>query len=246
MSVIRQVGDFSFCFFNRNGGVSSDSFCSLNCSFNQLDKKENVLQNRKIVKQKFYVNKEIILVNQVHSNKVVFVDKSFDGSKVYADAMITDRKDILLGILTADCAPIVVISKKKFAIIHAGWKGVFSGIIENTIKELYKRGENIKDMQFFVGPHLKKKSFEIKDDFIQIMRKKTSNYLIYISKRKNKKFFDFSCMIEDILQKQNVKSIEISNEDTFTNSKKFFSYRFYIKKGIKNCGRQISLVGIKD
>ncbi len=246
MSVVRQIGNFSFCFFNRNGGVSNDSFCSLNCSFNELDKKGNVLQNREIVKQKFSGNKKIVLVNQVHSNKVVVVDKNFVSGKVFADAMITNRKDVLLGILTADCAPIVVISKKNCAIIHAGWKGVFSGIIENTIKELHKKGESLRNMQFFVGPHLKKKSFEIKDDFIEILRKKTSNYSNYISMRNNSKFFDFSCLIEDILKKQNVKSIEISGQDTFTNSKKFFSYRFYLKKGIKNCGRQITLVGIKD
>tara|TARA_B100001121_G_scaffold282345_1_gene275657 strand:- start:268 stop:957 length:690 start_codon:yes stop_codon:yes gene_type:complete len=228
------------------GGVSKGSFSSLNCSFNKFDKNTNVKKNREIAKNFISEKKEIIFVNQIHSNKVIFINDDYKNEIYKADAMVSSRKDIILGILTADCAPIVVLSKKNFGIIHAGWKGLISGIIENTFNEFVKRGEGLENLKVFVGPHLKTKSFEIKNDFVDLLRKKIPDYKSYILREKNIMKFDFSSLILNIIRRFNIESIEISDEDTFSNNQKFFSYRFYSKQGIKNCGRQISLVGIKD
>ena len=73
-----------------------------------------------------------------------------------------------LGILTADCAPIIVIGKKNFGIIHVGWRGAFSDIIKNTVKTFISIGETNDDLNFFIGPHIQKKSFEVKNDFVSI------------------------------------------------------------------------------
>ena len=244
-SIIKK-GEYVYCFFNRMGGVSKGNFSSLNCSFNKYDKKINVKKNREIAKNFISKKKRIIFVNQIHSNKVIFINDDYKNEIYNADAMVSNRKDIILGILTADCAPIVVLSKKNFGIIHAGWKGLISGIIENTFNEFSKRGEDLKNLKVFVGPHLKTKSFEIKNDFVDLLRKKIPDYKSYILREKNIMKFDFSSLILNIIRRFNIESIEISDEDTFSNNQKFFSYRFYSKQGIKNCGRQISLVGIKD
>ena len=246
MYLIKNKGEYVFCFFNRMGGVSKGSFSSLNCSFNKFDKNTNVKKNREIAKNFISEKKEIIFVNQIHSNKVIFINDDYKNEIYKADAMVSSRKDIILGILTADCAPIVVLSKKNFGIIHAGWKGLISGIIENTFNEFVKRGEGLENLKVFVGPHLKTKSFEIKNDFVDLLRKKIPDYKSYILREKNIMKFDFSSLILNIIRRFNIESIEISDEDTFSNNQKFFSYRFYSKQGIKNCGRQISLVGIKD
>ncbi|MBF91963.1 MAG: hypothetical protein CMP34_04055 [Rickettsiales bacterium] len=246
MYSIKNKGEYVFCFFNRMGGVSKGSFSSLNCSFNKFDKNTNVKKNREIAKNFISEKKEIIFVNQIHSNKVIFINDDYKNEIYKADAMVSSRKDIILGILTADCAPIVVLSKKNFGIIHAGWKGLISGIIENTFNEFVKRGEGLENLKVFVGPHLKTKSFEIKNDFVDLLRKKIPDYKSYILREKNIMKFDFSSLILNIIRRFNIESIEISDEDTFSNNQKFFSYRFYSKQGIKNCGRQISLVGIKD
>ena len=246
MYSIKNKGEYVFCFFNRMGGVSKGSFSSLNCSFNKFDKNTNVKKNREIAKNFISEKKEIIFVNQIHSNKVIFINDDYKNEIYKADAMVSSRKDIILGILTADCAPIVVLSKKNFGIIHAGWKGLISGIIENTFNEFVKRGEGLENLKVFVGPHLKTKSFEIKNDFVDLLRKKIPDYKSYILREKNIMKFDFSSLILNIIRSFNIESVEISDEDTFSNNQKFFSYRFYSKLGIKNCGRQISLVGIKD
>ena len=246
MFSIKNKGEYIYCFFNRMGGVSSGSFSSLNCSFNKYDKNTNVKKNREIAKNFISEKKKIIFVNQIHSNKVIFISNDYKNEIYNADAMVSNRKDIILGILTADCAPIVVLSKKNFGIIHAGWKGLISGIIENTFNEFVKRGEALENLKVFVGPHLKTKSFEIKNDFVELLSKKIPDYKNYILRKKNIMKFDFSSLILNIIRGFNIESVEISDEDTFSNNQKFFSYRFYSKQGIKNCGRQISLVSIKD
>ena len=88
--------------------------------------------------KKFCSKKKKILINQVHSNKIFFIDKITD-QILSGDGIISNRKDLILGVLTADCAPIVILGKKYFGIIHAGWKGAFSGIIENALNFFSKR-----------------------------------------------------------------------------------------------------------
>ena len=239
------VKNYIFCFFGRKGGVSSGNFSSLNCSFNEDDKNSNVVKNRKIINESLGSQKKIIFLNQVHSTKVEFIDRP--RKKILtADSMFTCRKDIFLGILTADCAPLIVLGKKYFGIIHVGWKGALDGVIENTIGEMMKKGEKIHNFYIFIGPHLMKSSFEIKNDFLNLLLGKSKQNEKYIDEFENKKFFDFSMFILDKINKVGIKKIEISRENTYTNNSKYFSNRFFSRRGIKNCGRQISLVGIKD
>ena len=241
MNEIRLYKNYIFCFFSRN---REDKVSSLNCAFNTGDSEARVKKNRNFTAN--YLNKnKIILTNQVHSNIVSCVDNNFS-KNINSDAMITNRKDILLGILTADCAPIIVLGKKYFGIIHAGWKGLIDGIIENTIMKFYSLGETENHLNIFVGPHLSMDSFEVKKDFVDNIKKKIKNYDNFIESKRQKNFFDFSGLIESKLIDLKIMNYEISKENTFSNPKKFFSHRYcYINK-IKYCGRQISLVGIKN
>ena len=167
MNEIRLYKNYIFCFFSRN---REDKVSSLNCAFNRGDSEAIVKENRNFTSN--YLNKnKIILTNQVHSNIVSYVDRNFS-KDINSDAMITNRNDILLGILTADCAPIIVLGKKYFGIIHAGWKGLINGIIENTIMKFNSLGETENDLDVFVGPHLLMDSFEVKRDFVDNIKKK--------------------------------------------------------------------------
>jgi hypothetical protein len=184
-------------------------------------------------------------MNQIHSNKVFFIDKLSEQT-LNGDGIISNRKDLILGVLTADCAPIVILGKKYFGIIHAGWKGTFSGIIENALNFFFEKGECKEDIFVDVGPHLKKNSFEVKDDFLVNFKKQEINSEKYISSIKRKLYFDFSLLIADKIINCGIDNFHISEIDTFQNYNNFYSFRYYFKKGIKNCGRQISLVSIKD
>jgi len=237
--------DFKYCFFTRNGGVSKKNFSSLNCAFNKGDNEVNVKKNREYVRKKFCSKKKIVLINQVHSNKIFYIDKITD-QILSGDGIISNRKDLILGVLTADCAPIVILGKKYFGIVHAGWKGAFSGIIENALNFFFKKGECKENIFVDVGPHLKKTSFEVRNDFLVRSKKQEINSEKYISSIKRKLYFDFSLLIADKIMSCGINNFNISKIDTFQNYNDFYSFRYYLKKGIKNCGRQISLVSIKD
>jgi len=238
--------NFKFCFFSRNGGVSKDhQYTSLNCSKRSKDKKSFIKKNRQLVSDYFKSKKKIISVNQIHSNKVVFVN-DFHTERVNADGMITNRKDIDLGILTADCAPIIIFGKENYGIIHAGWKGAFNGIINKTLEKFDSMGEKTYELSIHIGPHLKKESFEIQSNFFKILKKFKINDQEYIFSSKKKIFFNFTKFLTDQINIFKVKKVHVSKVDTFKNPENYFSYRYYLKKGIKNCGRQMSLVGIKE
>jgi hypothetical protein len=183
--------NFQYCFFTRNGGVSKKNFSTLNCAYNKGDEDKYVKKNREYVLKKFCNKKKIILMNQIHSNKVIFVEKP-NSQTLNADGIISNRKDLILGVLTADCAPIVILGKKYFGIIHAGWKGTFSGIIENAINFFLKKGECKEDIFVDVGPHLRKESFEVKNDFLINLKKLEVDSDKYISSIKRNLYFNFS------------------------------------------------------
>ena len=122
-------------FFNKTGGKSKKIYKSLNCGPGSKDNPSNVKKNLKIVKKKKKISKtakNIFLLHQIHSNKFVYIDEKKFKSKPKADAVITNQKNLPIGILTADCVPILICDEKKnfIAAIHAGWKGAYKGIIK--------------------------------------------------------------------------------------------------------------------
>ena len=148
--------NISHGFFNRAGGKSTSIYKSLNCGLGSKDKTSKIRANLKIVKDKISKkSKNIFLLHQIHSNKFVFIDKNFkfDTKKIKADAVITDQPKIPIGILTADCVPILLHDNKRnmIAAIHAGWKGAFKGIINKVINFMVKKGCNKKNICAAIG-----------------------------------------------------------------------------------------------
>ena len=154
-------------FFNNLGGVSSGIYKSLNCGIGSNDNKANVIKNLKIVSKKIDVKKNIILLHQLHSNKIFFINK-ISKKKLLGDGLVTNVKNIAIGILTADCAPILFCDPKKNIIgaAHAGWRGAYKKIVQKTIKSLKKRGCRAKDLIAIVGPSIAQKNYEVKKDFL--------------------------------------------------------------------------------
>ena len=137
---LEKFKNLKHCFFSRKNGVSKGYYESLNCGSGSGDKKENILRNLEFVAKKITCSKEsLITLNQKHSNQVIHFDN--DGSvknKLTGDAIVSEVKNIGIGILTADCAPVFFYDHKKKTIgcAHAGWKGALNGIIRNTVKKL--------------------------------------------------------------------------------------------------------------
>ena len=143
-------------FFNRLGGKSTGIFKSLNCGPGSSDKKKNILKNLEIVGNKIKTkSKEIVLLNQIHSNKFQYISKnSKPNNKFEGDALVTDKRNMPIAVLTADCAPILIYDgrKKMIAAIHAGWRGAYKDIVKKVIKFMIKKGCSPKSITAVIGP----------------------------------------------------------------------------------------------
>ncbi len=236
-------------FFNRKGGKSIGIYKSLNCGVGSKDKKKNVRENLKIVRNKINKKaKKIFLVHQTHSNKFVYINKNFKISKkkIKADAIITDQKKIPIAILTADCVPLLVYDKKKemVAAIHAGWKGAFKEIIEKVLSFMVKKGCKNNDITVVIGPCIKQKSYKVKEDFKSKFLKKDKNNKIFFKKRKKFIYFDLTNFVKSKLKSCKITNIETINIDTFNTKNNFFSARRSLKLKHGDYGRNISIIMI--
>ncbi len=236
-------------FFNRSGGKSTGIYKSLNCGLGSSDDKNKVLNNLKIVKKKIgKKSKNIFLLNQVHSNKFVFINKNFKNfkKKIKADAVITDQKKIPIAVLTADCVPILLHDSQKnmVAAIHAGWKGAFNGIIKKVLNFMIKKGCNENYITAAIGPCIRQKSYNVKLDFVNKFLKKDSNNKIFFKKKKNIIYFNLPNFIKSQLKSQKIRNIDTINIDTFNKKNNFFSARLSLRSKHDDYGRNISIIMI--
>ncbi len=236
-------------FFNKKGGVSSGIYKSLNCGIGSNDKKNNVLKNLSIVSKKIGCSeRKLVLLNQTHSSKFYFIDKNykFNNKKIKADALITNIKNIAISILSADCAPILFYENKKKIIgaVHVGWRGAYKKILIKIIKYLKKKGCNLKNLHFVIGPSIAQKNYEVGIEFEKkfiSQNKRNKKYFIYL---KNKIFFSLNGYINGQLEGLGIKNIEIIKKDTYNRKNNFFSSR-RSKKNNHDYGRNISTIMIK-
>jgi len=246
-NLIKKYDYISHGFFNKIGGYSNGIYKSLNCGLGSKDKKKNVYKNlRKVCKKIGCNEKNLVLLNQVHSNKIHCIRK-ITKKKITGDSLVTSKKNIAIGILTADCAPILIFDPKKkiIAAIHAGWRGAYKRIIHKTIKSLKKKGSKTKDIVAIVGPSIAQKNYEIKKDFLKKFLKQNSKNIIFFRFVKKKIFFSLSRYIKYQLVNCGVKKIEVINKDTYSEKNNFFSSRRSLKNKNNDYGRNISLIMIK-
>jgi len=243
----KKFKNINHCFFSRKGGFSKGIYQGLNCGKGSEDNKKNVNKNLALVSKKMKINqKRLLLMRQTHSNKVIIINKKNKNSKKFnSDAMITKMKGLGLGVVTADCVPIILYDIKSQIIgcIHAGWKGSSSGIIENTIKKFKKLNSNNKIFAS-VGPCIGKKSYEVDINFYKkFISKSKKNTVYFLKKNNNKKLFNLRKYVNDKLIRLNVK-VDHVNHDTFKEKNRFFSYRRSQKLHEKDYGRCISVISL--
>jgi len=236
-------------FFNKKGGLSKGIYKSLNCGIGSSGKKKNINRNLKIACSKISSSYEkLILLHQIHSNKFYFLNKNYKKNKrkLIGDALITNKKKLIIGVLTADCAPILIYDKdrKIISAIHAGWKGAYKGIIKKVIKFLIKNGSESKNLVASIGPCISQKSYEIKNDFKAKFLKQHKKNQIFFKKIKNKTYFSLNKYIYYQLRSLGLKKIDIIDRDTYNQKNNFFSARRSIHKKENDYGRNISIIMI--
>ena len=233
-------------FFNKTGGKSKKIYSTLNCGPGSKDDPSNVKKNLEIVRRKISKTaKNIFLLHQIHGNQFVYIDKNnIFRSKPKADAVITNQKNLPIGILTADCVPILICDEKKnfIAAVHAGWRSAYKDIISKVINFMIKKGSDPKNITAAIGPAISVKNYEVKEDFKRKFIKKYKNNYKFFKIKHKKLFFDLPNYVKSCLLKNKIKNIETINIDTFNTNNNFFSARRSLKLNHDDYGRNISII----
>lgn len=235
-------------FFTRNQGASAGIYNSLNCGYGSGDDIGKVSENRRRVAAEMGGG-ALCTVHQVHSPRAVIADKPWEHKDApEADALVTDKPGISLGILTADCLPILLADGKNgvIAAAHSGWKGAFGGVIENTIAAMEKLGAALPDIYATIGPAISQKSYEVGAEFFErFIAQDAGNEKFFLeSGRENHYLFDLAGYASHRLSWAGISQINIIAQDTYLNDNSFFSYRRSCKRGEPAYGRQISVIAL--
>ena len=246
---LKKIKALNHCFFSKKNGFSTGMYNSLNCGLGSNDSKLNIKKNLDLVSKKMKIkNNNLVLMNQSHSNKVIVINKkNIKIKKVKCDALITNLKGVALGVLTADCVPIILYDEINHVIgcIHAGWKGAISGIIKNTIYK-FKELNSINKIYASVGPCIGSKSYEVKIEFYQNFMKETIQNKRFFKKiNKDSYLFNLRNYVNNKLKINGVRNIDNVDLDTFKDSDNFFSFRRSQKLGEPDYGRCISTICLK-
>lgn len=239
-------------FFGRQGGVSKGVYASLNCGRGSDDNPNNVKHNLNIVSEIIGLSgKEIATVHQVHGKECVYVDQSWPLDKrPEADALVTDKIGIPIGVLTADCTPVLFYGEKSngspvIGAAHAGWKGAVGGILESTVEKIKELGA--KNTVACIGPCIAQSSYEVSEAFFEAFEDEDheNERFFKASSKSGHLMFDLAGYCASKLSKLGLKNVFIKDLDTYFNEEDFFSYRRATHRGEKDYGRQISLIYIK-
>jgi YfiH family protein len=237
-------------FFTRLGGVSSGIFSTLNCSLFSEDEPNSVRTNRSRVMQRLH-SKTLFSLKQIHSNNVVVIDGNSDSNRVVqADAMVTDRIGVALGVMGADCAAVLFadLDNRIIAAAHSGWQGALSGVTDNVIDTMCDLGARKGRIAAAIGPAIQKQSYEVGDEFMSRFLKQSDmecEDCFSLGQNGQGIHFDLPLYLEHRLFHAGVDQVDRLVEDTYSDEKQFFSYRRSCHKGEEFYGRQISAISLR-
>lgn len=196
-----------------------------------------------------------VLLKQIHGATCLRVDDVL-ADKPEADALITTNPNLSIGIVTADCAPVLFyaplatgggISGGVIGAAHAGWYGAFSGVLEATIVEMMRAGAKLPDIRAAIGPCIAKKSYEVDADFEKpfLHEDPEADRFFHAGKTENKRYFDLAGYCAYRLARANIGQIDLIDHDTYAMPDAYFSHRRGTHSGIPETGRQLSLISLK-
>ncbi len=237
-------------FFGRGGGVSEGIYRGLNVGVGSYDNKDHVAENRRRVAAIFEQPPEALCtLHQVHSSNAVIVHQSVAlADRPQADALVTNQPNLVLGILTADCAPVLFADFGAGVIgaAHAGWKGAYGGVIESTLIGMEKLGAARSNIAAVIGPCIAQKSYEVGAEFVERFSAYDQAQYFIPSPRAGHRMFDLSGFVAGALRAAKVEHIAVMGMDTCADEENFFSYRRTTLRQEPDYGRQISAIMLKE
>ena len=239
-------------FFGRTGGVSTGIFTSLNCGPGSGDDRQQVTENRRRALAELTDAPDACLLTlyQIHSAEAVIVEKSWEmGHGPKADAMATNIPGLALGILTADCAPVLLADAQAGVIgaAHAGWKGALSGVIDSVLQAMEDIGASRARVAAAIGPCIGQANYEVGSEFVAGFEEAdTGNSRWFAPGKKPRHFrFDLPGYVKSRLEVAGVASVEHVGGCTYAEEERYFSYRRATHRGEKDYGRQLSAILLK-
>lgn len=235
-------------FTTRLGGVSEGPFATLNCGYGSGDDPERVTENRaRAMARADIADLPLVTCYQTHSAKAVHVETPWRREEApQVDGMATDRPGIALGILTADCAPILMADAHARVVgaAHAGWRGAVGGVIEATLALMVKLGARIENICAGIGPCIAQRSYEVGPEFPAPFLAQDGRNADYFapSRRAGHYLFDLPGYVASRLRAGGVPQVHLAYSDTCAEADRFFSYRRTTLAGEKNYGRLLSLI----
>lgn len=237
-------------FFTRQGGVSGGPYASLNCSLSGGDARDAVLENRARAARAIGTDpKHLVGLMQVHGADVVEVTTPWSpGNGPRADAMVTSRPDIALGIITADCAPILLADTEAgvAGAAHAGWRGAVAGVIEGTVAGMVQLGADLARITAAIGPCIGQDSYEVGADVRDaiLAREPSHARLLAPGHREARWQFDLAGYCAARLVATGIGSVSVVGFDTAADEARFFSHRRRTLRGGGPIGHQISMIAL--
>ena len=237
-------------FFTREGGVSSGIYRGLNVGLGSADEPADVRENRSRVAAWFDLDQDkLATLHQVHSPDVITVDHDNRGQRPKADGMVTATPGILLGVLSADCGPILFADPHAGVIgaAHAGWKGALDGVLEQTIEAMIALGASRAGITACLGPSISGRSYEVGPEFVERFVAREPAYATFFtpSPRPDHSMFDLQALTLRRLTDAGV-SAESLDLCTYEDEQRFFSYRRTTHAGEPDYGRQISAITLVE
>jgi len=233
-------------FLGRRGGVSTGIVAGLNVGTGSQDDPALIAENRRRATEAVLPGGRLVTVYQVHSPDTVTATEPF-AERPHADAIVTDRPGLALGILTADCAPVLFADREAGVIgaAHAGWKGAIGGVTDTTIAAMEALGARRERIAAAIGPCIARASYEVDQGFFgRFAEADPANERFFADGKAGHFQFDLEAYVAHRLAEAGIRTVETMGLDTYANEGRFYSFRRATHRGEPDYGRQISIIGL--
>ncbi|MEX0628958.1 MAG: polyphenol oxidase family protein [Cucumibacter sp.] len=245
-AILSGLPGVTHAFFGRRGGVSTGPFASLNCSFSQGDAPKSVADNRATILAAIGVA-SLAIARQMHSSEAIAVSAPFpEDRRPPVDGLVAATPGLALGILTADCVPILLADPRAKVIgaCHAGWRGAVGGFVGATIAAMLDLGAEPARIRAAIGPAISAANYEVGPDWAgALLARDPANARYLSTPAGGREHFDLPRFVLDLLEGEGIVAPELVGGCTYASPDRYFSHRLATHRGT-GCGRQLAVIAL--